>query len=85
MPILSKSKKLKKELRLIDIYAIATGTTLSSGFFLLPGLAAETAGPALIAAYLLAAVPLIPAMFSIAELATAMPRAGGRSTKKVVP
>lgn len=77
MPILSKSKKLKKELRLIDIYAIATGTTLSSGFFLLPGLAAETAGPALIAAYLLAAVPLIPAMFSIAELATAMPRAGG--------
>jgi len=77
MPVLSKSKKLKKELRLIDIYAIATGTTLSAGFFLLPGLAAQEAGPALVAAYLLAAVPLIPAMFSIAELATAMPRAGG--------
>ncbi len=74
---LKKSKRLKKELGLIDVYAIATGTTLSAGFFLLPGLAAVYAGPAIIISYLLAAVPLIPAMFSIVELATAMPRAGG--------
>jgi amino acid transporter/mannitol/fructose-specific phosphotransferase system IIA component (Ntr-type) len=74
---LSKSKRLKKELRLLDVYAIATGTTLSAGFFLLPGLAAAEAGPAVVLAYLLAALPLIPAMFSIIELATAMPRAGG--------
>lgn len=72
-----KIKNLKKELRLFDVFAIATGTTLSAGFFLLPGIAAEIAGPALILAYLIAAVPLIPAMFSIIELATAMPRAGG--------
>ena len=74
---LKKSKKLKKELKLLDVYSIATGTTLSAGFFLLPGLAAIQAGPALVAAYLIAAVPLIPGMFSIIELATAMPRAGG--------
>ena len=73
----TKNKKLKKELKLLDVYAIATGTTLSAGFFLLPGLAAVEAGPALVIAYLIAAVPLIPAMFSIVELATAMPRAGG--------
>ena len=72
-----KNRKLKKELRLLDVYAIATGTTLSSGFFLLPGLAAAVAGPAIVLAYLLAIVPLIPAMFSVVELATAMPRAGG--------
>jgi len=72
-----KSRKLKKELRLLDVYAIATGTTLSSGFFLLPGLAASVAGPAIVLAYLLAVVPLVPAMFSVVELATAMPRAGG--------
>ncbi len=72
-----KQKRLKKELGLLDVYAIATGTTLSAGFFLLPGLAASGAGPALIIAYLIAAIPLIPAMFSIIELATAMPRAGG--------
>lgn len=59
-----KSRKLKKELGLIDVYAIATGTTLSGGFFLLPGLAATVAGPAIVLAYLLAIVPLVPAMFS---------------------
>ncbi len=72
-----KTRKLKKELKLLDVYAIATGTTLSSGFFLLPGLAAVVAGKAIVLAYLLAVIPLVPAMFSIAELATAMPRAGG--------
>lgn len=77
MVLVSKKRRLKKELGLFDVYAVATGTTLSAGFFLLPGLAAEQAGPALVLAYLLAAVPLVPAMFSVAELATAMPRAGG--------
>src|SRR3989304_6690706 len=69
--------KLKKELNLFHVYAIATGTTLSGGFFLLPGLAAVYAGSAVPLAYMIAVVPLVPAMFSIIELATAMPRAGG--------
>ncbi len=68
---------LKKEINLLGVFAIATGTTLSAGFFLLPGLAAAQAGPALIIAYLIAAIPMIPAMFSVIELATAMPKAGG--------
>ena len=69
--------KLKKELKLFDVFAIAAGATLSAGFFLLPGIAAKQAGPAIVLAYLLAAIPLIPAMFSIVELGTAMPKAGG--------
>jgi len=77
MAQVKREKRLKKELKLLDVFAIAAGTTLSAGFFLLPGLAAEQAGAGIIIAYLLAAVPLIPAMFSIVELATAMPRAGG--------
>ena len=72
-----KQKPLKKELDLFHVYAIATGTTLSAGFFLLPGLAALEAGPAVPLVYLIAVIPLVPAMFSIIELATAMPRAGG--------
>lgn len=72
-----KTKPLKKELKLLDVYAIATGTTLSAGFFLLPGLAAVEAGSTLVLAYIIAALPMIPAMFSIIELSTAMPRAGG--------
>jgi amino acid transporter/mannitol/fructose-specific phosphotransferase system IIA component (Ntr-type) len=72
-----RHKTLKKELNLFHVYAIATGTTLSAGFFLLPGLAAQEAGPAVPLVYLIAVIPLVPAMFSIIELATAMPRAGG--------
>lgn len=72
-----RNEKLKKELSLIHVFAIAAGTTLSAGFFLLPGLAAKEAGPALPLAYLIAVIPLIPAMLSIIELATAMPKAGG--------
>ncbi|MFQ6114766.1 MAG: amino acid permease, partial [bacterium] len=77
MSILSKTKRLKKELTLFNVYALATGATLSSGFFLLPGLAAAQAGPAVTLSYLIAALHLIPAVFSMAELSTAMPRAGG--------
>ena len=77
MGVLDKSQRLKKRLGLLSVYAIATGTTLSSGLFLLPGLAAASAGPAVIVSYLLASIPLIPAMLSVVELATATPRAGG--------
>ena len=35
-----KHEKLAKELGLSDVYAIATGAMFSSGFFLLPGIAA---------------------------------------------
>ena len=74
---MSKPKLLKKQLGLRDVYVIATGATLSSGFFLLPGLAAIAAGPALPVSYLLAGLLIAPGLVSMAELATAMPRAGG--------
>ncbi len=70
-------EKLKKSLGLFDVYAICTGAMFSSGFFLLPGLAAAQTGPSVALAYLIAGVLMLPAMFSMAELATAMPRAGG--------
>ncbi len=73
----TKSKKLKKELNLFDVYVIASGTTLSSGFFLLPSISAQQVGEGLMFAYLLALLPLIPGVMSILELATAMPKAGG--------
>lgn len=77
MAILSSAARLKKELSLFNIYAIATGATLSSGFFLLPGLAAAQAGPAFILSFLVAIIPLIPGIMCTVELATAMPRSGG--------
>lgn len=72
-----KHERLKKELRLFDVYAISTGAMFSSGFFLLPGIASAYSGPSVILAYLLGGILVLPAMLSVAELSTALPRAGG--------
>ena len=77
MAALSRGHRLKKELGVVGAYSLATGATLSAGFFLLPGLAAQEAGAGAVISYMLAVLPLIPATFSIVELSTAMPRAGG--------
>ncbi|MCF7912378.1 MAG: amino acid permease [Candidatus Cloacimonetes bacterium] len=69
--------KLKKELGLFDVFSIATGAMISSGLFILPGLAYLKIGPSVFLAYLLAGILVIPSLFSKAELATAMPKAGG--------
>ena len=72
-----KTTPMKKALTLLSVYALATGATLSSGFFLLPGMAYGLAGPAVVLCYMLAAIPLFPATLCSVELGTAMPRAGG--------
>ncbi|MHC5005698.1 MAG: APC family permease [Planctomycetota bacterium] len=77
MAILDQSKRLRKELSLWGVYAISLGATLSSGFFLLPGIAAAEAGPAVVLTYMIAVIPLVPGIISKTELCTAMPRAGG--------
>lgn len=77
MPLLKEEKKLKKELRLFDVFAIATGAMFSSGLFLLPGIAAAETGPSAFLAYLVSGLLVLPTMVSKAELATALPRAGG--------
>ncbi|MFA5259817.1 MAG: amino acid permease [Candidatus Omnitrophota bacterium] len=68
---------LKKELNLLDVFCVATGAMISSGLFILPGLAFAKTGPAVIFSYLLAGIFCIPTLLSMAELSTAMPRAGG--------
>lgn len=57
--------------------AISVGAMVGSGIFILPGLALKTAGPAVILAYLVAGILVLPAALSKAEMATAMPEAGG--------
>jgi len=68
---------LELRLGLWDVFSIAAGAMISSGLFLLPGIAFARAGPAMILAYLLAGLLVLPAMFAQAELSTAMPRSGG--------
>lgn len=70
-------EKLSKKLTLFDVYSVSTGAMFSSGFFLLPGLAAMQTGNSVFLAYFAAGILIIPSMLSVAELSTAMPKAGG--------
>jgi len=69
--------RLRKPLGALDVFCIAAGSMISSGLFVLPGLIFVLAGPAAILAYLLAGLLMIPSLLAKAELATAMPKAGG--------
>ncbi len=69
--------KLKRELKLLDVFCVATGAMISSGLFILPGLAHAQAGPAMVISYLLAGLLAMTGMVSQAELVSAMPKAGG--------
>ncbi|MDA0990688.1 MAG: amino acid permease, partial [Verrucomicrobia bacterium] len=71
------STTLKRELGLMSVFSIAAGAMISSGLFVLPGLAFEMAGPAMIISYALASLLMIPTLFAKIELCTAMPRSGG--------
>ncbi|MDY6913093.1 MAG: amino acid permease [Planctomycetota bacterium] len=69
--------KLKRKLGFWSVFCIAAGAMISSGLFVLPGLAYAQAGPGIVLAYALAGLMVLPAMLSQAELATAMPKSGG--------
>jgi amino acid transporter/mannitol/fructose-specific phosphotransferase system IIA component (Ntr-type) len=50
---------------------------ISSGLFILPALGYVKSGPALVLAYIIACLLILPTVLSKAELATAMPKTGG--------
>jgi amino acid transporter/mannitol/fructose-specific phosphotransferase system IIA component (Ntr-type) len=68
---------LRKKLGPIDVFSIAAGAMISSGLFVLPGIAFARGGPSIILSYAIAGIVVLPVMLSTAELATAMPRSGG--------
>ena len=74
------TKQLDRSLGLVSVFSLAVGAMLGSGIFVLPGIAAAIAGPWVCLSYLLAGLFVMPALLSKAELATAMPVAGGTYT-----
>ncbi|MCD4779536.1 MAG: amino acid permease [Candidatus Omnitrophica bacterium] len=73
-----KSKKgLKKELTFLDVFCLATGAMISSGLFVLPGIAHAKVGPVLFISYFFAGLLALTGVFSQAELVSAMPKSGG--------
>lgn len=68
---------LKKGVSFFGVFSISTGAMISSGIFILPGLAFAKTGPALFISYFIAGILGLIGIFSVIELSTAMPRAGG--------
>jgi amino acid transporter/mannitol/fructose-specific phosphotransferase system IIA component (Ntr-type) len=73
----SESVGLEKKLNLLDVFCLGAGAMISSGLFVLPGIAFERVGPSVIVSYAIACFLIVPAMLVQAELATALPKSGG--------
>ena len=74
---LQRDERLGRNLGFFPTFAIGTGTMIGAGIFVLPGIAAASAGPAAIFSFLLGGVISMATALSMSELATGMPRAGG--------
>ena len=73
----NNNSSLFRQLGALDVFCITAGAMISSGLFILPGLVYGKIGPAVILAYIMAGIFILPALFAKIELTTAMPRAGG--------
>lgn len=71
------STELSRDLGLFDITMVGVAAMIGAGIFVLTGIAAGTAGPALIVAFALNGVVTLLTAMVYAELGSAMPMAGG--------
>ena len=69
--------ELARNLGFLEAMTLGGGTMIGAGIFILPGIAAENAGPASSVSFAVAGFVALLAALSIAELATGMPIAGG--------
>lgn len=68
---------LERSLGLYSAVTLSMGAMIGGGIFVLPAVGFKKAGPAVILAYLLAGLVVVPNALSKAEMATAMPEDGG--------
>lgn len=70
-------EELAKDLGLVSALTIGIGTMIGAGIFVLPGVAANAAGPVVVISFVVGGVIAMVNALSISELGTAMPKAGG--------
>ncbi|MCU4743506.1 amino acid permease [Natronoglomus mannanivorans] len=70
-------EELAKDLGLISALAVGIGTMIGAGIFVLPGVAAAEAGPAVVLSFIIGGCIAMINALSVSELGTAMPKAGG--------
>ncbi len=68
---------MDRKLNFMDVFSIASGAMISSGIFVLPAIAYAHVGSALYISYLIGGLIALIGILSIAELSSAMPKAGG--------
>jgi len=68
---------LERSLNLYTTMMISIGAMVGSGIFVLPALGYKKAGPAVVVAYVVAGLVVLPPALSKSEMATAMPESGG--------
>lgn len=76
-PDASEGAQLERTLGLMEALMIGVGTMIGAGIFVLPGSAANIAGPAVALSFVIGGVIALFTALSASELATAMPKAGG--------
>jgi amino acid transporter/nucleotide-binding universal stress UspA family protein len=69
--------ELERNIGFLEAMTLGGGTMIGAGIFILPGIAAEGAGPASAVSFLIAGGVALLAALSLSELATGMPVAGG--------
>ena len=69
--------RLSREMRLVDITMIGVGAMIGAGIFVLTGIAAGVAGPALILVFFLNGIVTLFAAAAYAELGSSFHSAGG--------
>ena len=69
--------QLERNIGFLEAMTLGGGTMIGAGIFILPGIAAEGAGPASAVSFLVAGFVALLAALSLSELATGMPIAGG--------
>ncbi|MFC6723596.1 amino acid permease [Halobium palmae] len=72
-----KSGELERNIGFLEAMTLGGGTMIGAGIFILPGIAAEGAGPASSISFVIAGIVALLAALSLSELATGMPIAGG--------
>ena len=73
----TNKKGLTRNLGLFNVFCIASGAMISSGLFILVGLASPRVGDAVMLSYALASRRFLPAILSKCELVSEMPKTGG--------
>ena len=70
-------EELAKDLGLVSALTIGIGTMIGAGIFVLPGVAAQRAGPIVVLSFIIGGFIALLNALSVSELVNAMTKAGG--------